>query len=169
MTATNPINRTSSTSGTTDASRTSHPSSTSTSSSTSGTSGAGRMSAAEAQWVRRHAWTAAMRKTYRSTPAILTMCPCQYGPCGHCTEERHDECPYDADPQWAASHADVCAGWITDADETVPNLGGSDSWRIWEAGIRHDGRCPCWRADHHGALKAQARQMTIFDYLPPTA
>lgn len=67
MTATNPINRTSSTSGTTDASRTSHASSTSTSSSTSGTSGAGRMSAAEAQWVRRHAWTAAMRKTYCST------------------------------------------------------------------------------------------------------
>ncbi|WP_420896350.1 DUF6248 family natural product biosynthesis protein [Actinomyces naeslundii] len=53
------------------------------------------MNEAEAAWVRDHAWTAVMRKTYASVPAVLTMCPCEYGPCGHCSAgSQHDgRCP----------------------------------------------------------------------------
>lgn len=122
------------------------------------------MNEAEAAWVRDHAWTAVMRKTYASVPAVLTMCPCEYGPCGHCSAGSHENCAYD-DPnnaQWAANRADVPAGWITNADEQVPTLGGAESWQFWEAGIQHDGRCPCAIAGHYGAIGIQT---TIFDII----
>lgn len=126
----------------------------------------GRMTEEEAAWVRRHVWTAAMRKVYATTPAILTMCQCQYGPCGRCAQGHHDECPYNDNTAWATSKADVNAGWITYGDQMVPTLGGDYSWQVWEAGVRHEGRCPCWLAGHHGELKDEGRQMTIFDYIP---
>lgn len=132
------------------------------------------MTSAEAAWAREHAWTPAMRKTFESVPAALTMCPCQYGPCGNCSAGCHEDCPYDdpSNAEWAARLADVSAGWITTATEQVPTLGGTDSWQLWEAGIQHEGRCPCALADHHGALTepvdpSEGRQLTIFDILNP--
>ena len=124
----------------------------------------GNMTAAEAAWVRKHAWTPAMRKTYASVPAVLAMCPCEYGPCGNCSAGQHENCPYDNpnNAQWAANRANVPAGWITTTNEQVPTLGGAESWQIWEAGIRHEGRCPCSIANHHGAIGIQT---TIFDII----
>lgn len=51
------------------------------------------MTDAQARWVREHAWTPAMRKTYTTTPALYSTCPCQHGPCGHCTAGHHDRTP----------------------------------------------------------------------------
>ncbi|MFF4412146.1 DUF6248 family natural product biosynthesis protein [Streptosporangium sp. NPDC001559] len=40
------------------------------------------MTAAEAVWVREHAWTGAMRKTYKEVPGFYTRCACEWsGPC----------------------------------------------------------------------------------------
>ena len=36
---------------------------------------------------------------------------------------------------------------------------------IWETGITHNGRCPCARDNHHGALDTTPRQTTIDDFL----
>ena len=111
-----------------------------------------QMTEAEAAWVREHVWTRAMRKVYAETPAIHSMCPCEYGPCGRCSAGRHDRCPY-TDPrhaQWAAARADVPAGWVTYADCQVPTHGGTETWQVWEAGVTHDARCPCARAGHPG-------------------
>lgn len=76
----------------------------------------GHMTAAEAAWVRKHAWT-------------LTMCPCEYGPCGNCSAGQHENCPYDnpKNAQWAANRTNVPAGWITTTNEQVPTLGGTES------------------------------------------
>lgn len=65
------------------------------------------MTEAEAAWVREHVWTPAMRKDYVETPAIHSMCPCEYGPCGHCATGHRDRCPYTDPhhPQWAAVRA----------------------------------------------------------------
>ncbi|MDO4900856.1 DUF6248 family natural product biosynthesis protein [Actinomyces sp.] len=131
------------------------------------------MTNAEAAWVRERAWTKAMRKTYRSVPAVLTTCPCEYGPCGHCSAGHHTDCPYEKpnNAQWAADRADVPAGWLTWPDKGVPNLGGTESWQVWETGVRHDGRCNCYLAGHHGALNQpsadphKGRQTTIYDFL----
>ena len=113
-----------------------------------------------------------MRKTYRSTPAVLVMCPCEYGPCGHCASGNHTACAHNdpANAQWAASLSNVNAGWITTAYEKVPTLGGTESWQLWEAGVQHDARCCCAREDHHGALKEltdpnDSQQTTIYDFL----
>ena len=130
------------------------------------------MTAPEAAWVRQHAWTQTMRKTYKSTPAVLVMCPCEYGPCGYCTSGHHAACAHN-DPrnaQWTASLSNAPAGWITTADEKVPTLGGAESWQLWEAGVQHDARCCCAREDHHGALKEptdpnDGQQTTIYDFL----
>lgn len=128
------------------------------------------MTKTEAAWVRKYAWTPAMRKTYKSVPARLTMCPCQYGPCSHCSSGKHEDCPYNdpSNAEWAASRADVPAGWITTTTEQVPTLGGTGSWQLWEADIQHDSRCPCALADHHGALTEpvdpiKGQQLNIFD------
>ena len=157
-------------------SRTSAASQTSATSTPSPTSNASgltrRMTDSEAAWVREHAWTEAMRKTYSSTPAVLAMCPCEHGPCGNCSAGHHADCPYDkpSNAQWATGRANVHVGWITTADEQVPTLGGTDSWQLWEAGIQHDARCPCALADHHGALNqptdpVTGQQTTIYDFL----
>ncbi|MFC3984924.1 hypothetical protein [Streptosporangium jomthongense] len=40
------------------------------------------MTTAEATWVRDHAWTGAMRKTYKEVPGFYLTCSCQWnGPC----------------------------------------------------------------------------------------
>ncbi|MFF0526571.1 DUF6248 family natural product biosynthesis protein [Actinomadura nitritigenes] len=43
------------------------------------------MTETAAAWVREHAWTSAMRKTFASTPGFFTACACQYsgGECRH--------------------------------------------------------------------------------------
>ena len=136
------------------------------------------MTDAQARWVREHAWTPAMRKTYATTPALYSTCPCQHGPCGHCTAGHHDQCPY-TDPshtQWAATKADTPIGHITDTSDTVPTLNGTNSWQIWETGTTHDARCPCALAGHHDRTPPpqtktnptsteNATQTTIFDFL----
>lgn len=97
------------------------------------------MNEAEAAWVRDHAWTAVMRKTYASVPAVLTMCPCEYGPCGHCSAGSHENCAYDnpSNTQWAANRANVPADWITTTAEQV-------RWRreLADLGGRHPARRP---------------------------
>jgi hypothetical protein len=43
-----------------------------------------------AAWVRQHVlcdWS-------DDAAALLHVCPCQYGPCGHCTAGRHDQCAH---------------------------------------------------------------------------
>ncbi|MFC2660306.1 MAG: hypothetical protein ACFNZX_05440 [Actinomyces sp.] len=122
--------------------------------------------------MRQHTWAATMPKIYKSVPAALTMCPCEYGPCGYCSSGSHENCAYDKprSAQWTASRTNVPAGWVTTADQQFPSLGGTDSWQIWEAGIQYDSRCPCARADHHGALiepadPVKGRQATVFDIL----
>lgn len=40
------------------------------------------MNAEQAAWVREHAWTATMRKTFREVPGFYAACACQgHGPC----------------------------------------------------------------------------------------
>lgn len=127
------------------------------------------MSEAEAAWVRKHAWTRAMRRTHRHCPAIHSKCPCQYGPCGSCSAGDHARCPYSLPEHaaWAATHADVPAGHVTYADTTIPSLGGPSTWQLWETGTTHDSRCPCARDNHHGWTPpaSPGRQTTIYDFL----
>jgi len=105
------------------------------------------MTAPEAAWVRQHAWTQTMRKTYKSTPAVLVMCPCEYGPCGYCTSGHHAACAHNEprNAQWTASLSNAPAGWITTADEKVPTLGGTESWQLWEAGVQRRSLLLCPR------------------------
>lgn len=124
------------------------------------------MNEAEAAWVREHAWTKTMRRTHRHWPAIYGKCPCEYGPCGHCSAGDHANCPYEqANPsedlqRWAQRQSDTYAGYLTDAQ----CMGMAE---LWETGITHDGRCPCARDNHHGALDTTPRQTTIDDFLSP--
>ena len=125
-----------------------------------------QMSRAEAAWVREHAWTPAMRKEHTITPAASSTCPCQRGPCGQCSAGHHNQCPY-TDPDqttWAARRANVAATHVTDTHHQVPALNGPDTWRVWEAGIIHDARCPCALAGHPDRTPPPT-QTTINDFL----
>lgn len=46
----------------------------------------------EAAWVRDHAWTKAMRKTFAQAPGFYLVCGCQSGPCHYCQHGNHREC-----------------------------------------------------------------------------
>lgn len=107
------------------------------------------MTAEEAAWVREHAWTVAMRRQWRQIPAVYSMCPCQYGPCGRCAAGECESCScLVGGAEWAAARADVPAGYVEDHRGYIPALGGAGSWAVWEAGVRHDSRCPCHRHGH---------------------
>ena len=107
------------------------------------------MTAAEAAWVREHAWTPAMRRQWRQIPAVYSMCPCEYGPCGRGAAGEGESCSgLGGGAEGAAAHSDVPAGWVTDRLAGIPTLGGAESWAVWEAGVRHDSRCPCHRRGH---------------------
>ncbi|MBA9005855.1 DUF6248 family natural product biosynthesis protein [Thermomonospora cellulosilytica] len=46
----------------------------------------------EAEWIRTHVWTGAMRKTFRDVPGHYTACACQYGATQACRGGQHDRC-----------------------------------------------------------------------------
>lgn len=50
------------------------------------------MPAEAAAWIREHAWTARMRKTYAEVPGFYTTCACQWGRSIHCGRGRHGKC-----------------------------------------------------------------------------
>lgn len=50
------------------------------------------MPAGHAEWIRGHAWTPKMRKTYAEVPGAYTACACEYGTTSHCQGGRHDQC-----------------------------------------------------------------------------
>lgn len=122
------------------------------------------MTAEDAAWVREHAWTDAMRQDYQDYPVWMSSCPCGLGPCGLCSQGDHHKCPVSlarSDPAmaaWVEARSDVPVGWVTmGEDRMVSSLGGADTWQVWEASWRHDGRCPCGLAGHPGAWVRAAR------------
>ncbi|GLZ34862.1 hypothetical protein Lesp02_70490 [Lentzea sp. NBRC 105346] len=50
------------------------------------------MPADHAEWIRGHAWTGVMRKTFRDVPGAFLTCACQYGLTDWCKTDRHDRC-----------------------------------------------------------------------------
>lgn len=107
------------------------------------------MTYAEAAWVREYVWTKAMRATFAQVPAIYSKCPCQYGPCGYCTDGHHEMCPYertDVSQTWKDQKSDYPETWIVSSRGTAY----ADA-EVRLVGVRHDSRCSCWRARHHGA------------------
>ncbi|MFI6485220.1 DUF6248 family natural product biosynthesis protein [Nonomuraea sp. NPDC050663] len=50
------------------------------------------MTPVEASWVRKHAWTQAMRRCWKDTPAYYSSCSCQYGECVSCRDGKHRHC-----------------------------------------------------------------------------
>lgn len=54
------------------------------------------MAAADAAWIREHAFTASMRRTHKSAPAYYYTCACHSGKSGYCEEGTHRRCQPEA-------------------------------------------------------------------------
>lgn len=115
-----------------------------------------------AAWVREHVRTAQCRKDWASFIRDGRMvCPCEWGPCGWCKEGRHENCPYERSGvpvSWKQKNADFPLGWVGSIKGTA-----FDRAQVFDARVKHDGRCSCFRAGHGGRLPPV--QLDIWDFI----
>lgn len=87
-------------------------------------------------------------------------CPCQSGPCGHCSAGKHDDCLWVRDPAEAARmDARPPYIWLIDRKGYVPTFPTSrgEVARVYLDGAgTHIWRCPCHLNGHGDAMPQQA-------------
>lgn len=135
------------------------------------------MPTATAAWIRQHAWTGPMRKSFNSTPGAHAHCPCQYGPSGHCAEDNHRRCNHQPDQPRAA----IPETWICDRQDhvlgfrrwtyqhptdTITGRRRLSDAAVWLADRKCIWHCPCDCHDHGGPVGAQ---LDLFAALAPSA
>ncbi|MBB3666368.1 hypothetical protein FB384_005330, partial [Prauserella sediminis] len=64
-----------------------------------------------AAWGRTHVWTRDLRRDHDNVPGLTHRCPCQWGPCGHCAADRHDQRVHERHPE--AAGQPTPEDWLT--------------------------------------------------------
>jgi hypothetical protein len=113
------------------------------------------MTPAAADWVYRHVLTAAYRRSVGAEaradrdddmqlgPRAVRICPCQYGRCGWCTNDRHDQCTHH---RWASPPSPAAR---------LLSRSGSVLAEVWPTGKPCAWRCAC-------GCRAPAVQLDLF-------
>lgn len=83
---------------------------------------------------------------------LAPMCACEYGPCGHCAEGKHESCLEISDPAEAAGKAALpLTTYIIDRRGYVPYLPSGQVATVYlEHAGAHAWRCSCARDGHPG-------------------
>ncbi|MER7131209.1 DUF6248 family natural product biosynthesis protein [Streptosporangium saharense] len=122
------------------------------------------MTTAEAAWVREHAWTGAMRKTFREVPGFYLTCACQWpGPCLN-GPRVHETCHmgvpmYDYETIITRGGVGVTAFAQPYRHPTASATGWHRSHlaMVWIAGRRCRWQCTCPCDHHHDVAHAPER------------
>lgn len=106
-----------------------------------------------AAWIRTHVWPRELRRDHRSVPGAFERCPCQWGPCGHCAADRHDQCTHERHPE--AAGQPTPEDWLT----TPPGSRYAIYVAVWLADRACAWTCPC--ASTHTRQPAQPEQLAL--------
>ncbi|QLQ37971.1 DUF6248 family natural product biosynthesis protein [Micromonospora robiginosa] len=116
-----------------------------------------------ATWIRDVVLPPAYRKGTRDQ----SVCPCQWGVCGHCQAGRHEKCNVVAWGGAPRAHGDTR---ITDARGLVAGGWGVRSTEVWRSGRPCRWICPCGCTPIGCALPpaspAGPEQLDLFAALP---
>lgn len=92
-------------------------------------------------------------------------CPCDYGPCGHCSKGDHASCLWATDPVEAArKDAELPVTFLMDRAGYVPifpDVRGTVAKVYLDQAGAHTWRCPC-HLDDHGKLATAEGMLDLF-------
>lgn len=125
--------------------------------------------AVEAEWIRDHALTKAIRRD------LVPMCSCQYGPSGHCDMGQHDKCAhtrltYPPDPEtYIVNRLDQVLHVPDVFTHPLASITGRRPHReaqVWLADRACRWQCPCTCHTTPVAPVDKLGQLTLFEALP---
>lgn len=110
------------------------------------------MNADAAAWIREHAWTQPMRKTFAEVPGFYLKCACQSGLTSYCQNDRHEQChraePLRSHETWILRHGGAQVAHFaevyaheTDTSATGPKF--TTAAQVWLADRVCRWICPC--------------------------